>query len=136
MIINSAYGKDLLNSELFSKIVFKNKDKILIDQWLFTFKAAKQITQDFYAIEKDSYYYSINTSVQEGFFTLDNTKVILLSFYYSFITNCLDHNRFHLVEDDTDSLYFAISGDLHADVEQQFTHIIINKELYGKLYYE
>jgi hypothetical protein len=62
--------------------------------------------------------------------------VILLSFYYSFIGNSLDHNRFHLVEGDTDSLHFAISGDQNAGVEQQFTHIIINKELYDKLYYE
>jgi hypothetical protein len=134
--MNSAYGKDLVNLELFSKIVFKNKEKTLIDQCLPTYKAARQIQPDFYAIERDSYYYSINTAVQEGFFTLDNAKVILLSFYCSFIANCLDHNRFHLVEGDTDSLYFAISGDPNAGVEQQFTHIIIDKELYDKLYYE
>jgi hypothetical protein len=67
---------------------------------------------------------------------LDNAKVILLPFYYGFIANCLDHNRHHLVEGDTDSLYFAISGDPNVGVEQQFTHIIINKELYDKLYYE
>jgi hypothetical protein len=66
MIMNSAYNKDLLNSELFSKIVFKNKEKTLIDQCLPTFKAARQIQPDFYAIERDSYYYSINTAVQEG----------------------------------------------------------------------
>jgi hypothetical protein len=109
MIMNSAYGKDLLNSELFSKIVFKNKDKSLIDDCLPTFKAARQITPDFFAIERDNYYYSINTAVQEEFFTLDNAKVILQLIYYSFIANCLDHNRFHLVESDTYSLYFAIS---------------------------
>jgi hypothetical protein len=68
MIINCAYGKDLLNSELFSKIVFKNKEKTLIHHCLPTFKAARQTTPDFYSIEKDSYYYSINTAVQEGFF--------------------------------------------------------------------
>jgi hypothetical protein len=134
--MNSTYGKDLLDSELFSKFVFKYKNKTLIDQGLPTFKAARQITQDFYGIEKDSYYYYINTAVQEGFFILDNAKVILLSFYYNFIANCLDHNRFHLVEGDTDSLYIAISGDPNVDVEQQFTYTIINKELYDKLYYE
>jgi hypothetical protein len=47
MIINSAYRKDLLNSELFSKIVFKDKNKTLIDQCLPTFKAVRQITPDF-----------------------------------------------------------------------------------------
>jgi hypothetical protein len=93
MIMNSAFGKDLLNSELFSKIVFKNNDKDLIDLYLPTFKAARQTTPDFYAIERDNYY-SIDTVVQEWFFTLDNAKVILLSFYYSFLTNCLDHNNF------------------------------------------
>jgi hypothetical protein len=131
--MNSDYDKDLLNSELFSKIVFKNKYKTLIDQFLSTIKTARQITHYFYAIEKHSYYYSLNTAVGEGFFTFDNAKVILLSLYYSFIANCLDHNKFHLVEGDTDSLYFAISGDPYAGVEQQFTHIIINKELYDKL---
>jgi hypothetical protein len=88
MIMNSAYNKHLLNSELFSKIVFKNKDKTLIDQCLPTFEAAGQITPYFCVIERDSCYYSINIVVQEGFFTLDNAKVILLSFYYSFIANC------------------------------------------------
>jgi hypothetical protein len=88
VIMNFVYGKDFLNSELFSKIVFKNKDKILFDQRFPSFKAARQIIPDFYAIEKDTYYYSINTAVQEGFFTLDNVKVILLLYNYSFIANC------------------------------------------------
>jgi hypothetical protein len=53
MIMNFVYGKDLLNSELFSKIVFKKKNKTLIDQCLPKFKAAKQITPDFYVIERE-----------------------------------------------------------------------------------
>jgi hypothetical protein len=115
--MNSTFGKDFLISELFSKIVFKDKNKTLIDHCLPAFKAGRQITPDFYGIEKDSYYYFINTAVQEGFFTLDNTKVILLSFYYSFIANCLDRNKFHLVKGDTDRLYFGVSGDVNAGVE-------------------
>jgi hypothetical protein len=31
---------------------------------------------------------------------------------------------------------FLFFGDPNVGVEQQFTHIIINKELYDKLYYE
>jgi hypothetical protein len=99
--------------------VFKNKDKILIDQCLPTFKATRQITPDFYLINKDSYYYFINTAIQEGFLTLDDAKVILLSFYCSFITNRLDHNRFHLIQGDSDSVYFTISGNPNAGVEHQ-----------------
>jgi hypothetical protein len=45
--MNSAYGKDLLNSELFSKTAFKDKDKTLIDQFLPTFKTGREITPDF-----------------------------------------------------------------------------------------
>jgi hypothetical protein len=45
--------------------MFKDKGETLIDQYLPTFKTARQITPDFYSIEKDSYYYSINPALQE-----------------------------------------------------------------------
>ena len=36
----------------------------------------------------------------------------------------LDIDKFHLVEGDTDSLYFAVSGNLNGPINQSFNHII------------
>jgi hypothetical protein len=57
-------------------------------------------------------------------------------FYYNFITPCFDRNRFHLIEGDTDSLYFAIYEDKNDDYNQQFKYIIIDQELYDQLVYD
>jgi hypothetical protein len=87
-------------------------------------------------MEKECYHHTISSAVQEALFTLDNAKVILLLFNYNFISPCFDHNRFHLIEGDTGSLYFTISGDKNHDCNQQFKHIIIDQELYDQLVYD
>jgi hypothetical protein len=44
----------------------------------------------------------------------------------------LDHTRFHYVEGDTDSLYFAISGSKNEDINQGFKHIITDEKFYNE----
>ncbi|KAA6372914.1 MAG: hypothetical protein EZS28_031559 [Streblomastix strix] len=57
------------------------------------------------------------TPLQEAYFTLDNAK-----------------NRFHFIEGDTDSMYFAVAGDVNGSVNQGFTHIIIDQQFYDDNY--
>jgi hypothetical protein len=68
MILNSAYGKDSMNSELFAKIVFRNKQGTLHDQAYPTFKAARQINENYFAVEKECYHYTISSAMQEVHF--------------------------------------------------------------------
>ena len=44
---------------------------------------------------------------------------------------CLDLNRLHFIEGDTDSAYWAISGDPKDDNKQGFKHIITDHEFYN-----
>jgi hypothetical protein len=39
---------------------------------------------------------------------------------------CLDKNRFHFIEGDTDSMYFAVAGDINQPINQGFINIIID----------
>jgi hypothetical protein len=82
--------------------------------------------------------YGCSTPIQCGFFTLDNAKYWILNFYYNFMEKCLDHNRFHYVEGDTDSLYFAISGNLvdKDGVNQGFKNIITDEKFYNENVYK
>jgi hypothetical protein len=40
--------------------------------------------------------------------------------------------KVHYIERDTDSLYFAISGDKNEDINQEFKHIISNEKCYNE----
>jgi hypothetical protein len=44
----------------------------------------------------------------------------------------MDRKRFHFIEGDTDSAYWAISGDPNDDYKQGFKHIITDQEFYDK----
>ncbi|KAA6373646.1 MAG: hypothetical protein EZS28_030827, partial [Streblomastix strix] len=43
-------------------------------------------------------------------------------------------NRFHFIEGDTDSMYFAVAGDINQPTSQGFTHIIIDQNFYRDNY--
>jgi hypothetical protein len=48
----------------------------------------------------------------------------------------IDHTRFHDVEGDTDSLYFAISGSKNESIIQGFKHIITDEKFYNENVYK
>jgi hypothetical protein len=48
---------------------------------------------------------------------------------------CLNLRK-HYVEGDTDSLYFAISGDKNEDINQCFKYIITNEQFYNENIYK
>ena len=49
---------------------------------------------------------------------------------------CLDMDRIHFIEGDTDSAYWAIAGDPNEDYHQQFKHVIRDDEFYNEHVYE
>ena len=49
---------------------------------------------------------------------------------------CLDMDKIHVVELDTDSLYVAVAGDPNDDYKQRYKHVIKDKEFYDKHVYE
>jgi hypothetical protein len=57
-----------------------------------------------------------------------------MNFYYEFLNKCLDTDRFHFIVCDTDSMIFAVSGDLNRGLGQGFEGIIKDREYYNKWY--
>jgi hypothetical protein len=45
-------------------------------------------------------------------------------------------NRLHFIEGDTDSAYWAVSGDSNEGFDQGFKHVITNHEFYNKHVYD
>jgi basic membrane lipoprotein Med (substrate-binding protein (PBP1-ABC) superfamily) len=57
-------------------------------------------------------------------------------FYYEFLNKCMDMNKIHAIEGDTDSLYFAVAGDPTKGIHQGFRYAVKNRGFYHKHYYE
>jgi hypothetical protein len=53
----------------------------------------------------------LNLPIEIAFYVYANAKIRMLEFYYSFLLPNVGKDNFALCEMDTDSLYFAISGD-------------------------
>ncbi|MPN23638.1 hypothetical protein SDC9_171031 [bioreactor metagenome] len=68
------------------------------------------------------------TALASAYFTLDNGKYWILNYIYNCLYKCLDKSKFHFIETDTDSLYFAVSGNEKKGIDQGFSEIVVNKE--------
>ena len=76
--------------------------------------------------------YNCDTCIHEAYFTLDNAKYWYLVFIYEFMYKCLDMDKIHFIEGDTDSMYWAIAGDPNDGFKQGFKHVVKDKEYYDK----
>jgi DNA polymerase elongation subunit (family B) len=61
---------------------------------------------------------------------MDNAKYAYVAFYYEFMDRCLDTNRFHVIEGDTDSIYFAVAGDEDKGIQQGIEAIVKDRTHY------
>jgi hypothetical protein len=95
-----------------------------------------KFNNDVYQCELARKTFECNPPIQCGFFTLDNAKYWVLNFYYIFMEKYHDHTRFHYVEGDIDSLYFAISRDKNEGIKQRFKHIITGGKFYNESVYK
>ena len=96
---------------------------------------SRKITEDQYLVCYKPKSFLCDTCLQEAFFTLDNAKYVYLNFIYNFMYKCLDMNKIHFIEGDTDSAYWAISGNPNEDFHQQFKYVIKDQEFYNEHVY-
>jgi hypothetical protein len=136
MMMNSSFGYDILNEQKYTKTKICDRVQALRAQGKTNWLSTRQIGPNSFLVHYKPASYKCSTCIQEGFFTLDNAKFAYVNFYYSFMDRCLDTNRFHFIEGDTDSMYFAVSGDPNKGIHQGFDAIVKDRAYYDKHVYD
>lgn len=134
--LNGSYGYDGMNTEKYSKVKLCDKRKAQLKQLYDNFISTRELNEDLYAVNMNPKTFKCNTCLQEAVFTLDNAKFWYLNFIYNFMYKCLDMDKIHFIEGDTDSSYWAISGNPNEDYHQRFKYVIKDQEFYDKHFYE
>jgi hypothetical protein len=137
--MNGSYGYDIMNEENFSKAKILDKPKTFMHQMAPNFISTKKIRDEpteLYQVQLLPRRYNCNTSIIQGFFTLDNTKFWYLNFIYNFLYKCIDTNKIHFIEGDTDSMYWAVAGNPNEDYRQGFKYVIRDEKFYNKHVYK
>ena len=143
---NGSYGYDAMNTENYSKSFVQNTDRANTSKRSDKFRNIRQLTDDYYQVDMESDKFKCDTCIQQAFFTLDNAKYWFLVFVYEFMYKCMDMNRIHFIEGDTDSMYFAIAGytnDEYYEIDkgligpripnrQGFQAVVTDKEYYDE----
>jgi hypothetical protein len=128
IVLNSSYGKDGMNTAKYKNTMLLNKNQTLFKQSNPRFVNTRQINDDLFAVQTSKPSYFINTPLQCACFCLDNAKYWYMSFYYNFMVKCLDMNKIHYIEGDTDSVYIFITDDLDK--------LVTDQEFYDENVYE
>ncbi|KAA6394798.1 MAG: hypothetical protein EZS28_009679 [Streblomastix strix] len=132
LILNSAFGGDILNSEKYSNIRLYDDDHTFQSHLFGSHYHDIEIADNLHAVQVDSEYCRCNNCLQVGYFTLDSAKYFYINFIYNFLYKAFDQTKMHTVQLDTDSLTLAISGDKNRGPEQRFDAIIKDQEFYDK----
>ena len=108
---NSSYGKTITNKYKHRnvKVVDAVKASGLINEVLF--RDLNPISENCYEVDLAKSKINHDLPIQIGFFVYQHAKLRMLQFYYDFLDVFLDRADFEYVQMDTDSAYFAISGD-------------------------
>jgi len=133
--LNGSYGYDAMNTAKFNKSRIQNSHRAECSTLSASYRSMRQLGDDCYQVMVQNSFYKCDTCIQEAFFTLDNAKYWYLVFIYDFMNRCLDTERFHFIEGDTDSAYFAVAGDPNLPSTQAFQAIIKDKEFYDNNIY-
>ena len=136
LILNGSYGYDIMNEEHFNEVKLTDANDCLNTHMLHTYRSERKLTDDLYQVNLAKKKYNCDTPIQEGFFTLDNAKYWYLNFMYRFMFKAYDTERFHFIEGDTDSMYWAVAGDPTKPITQDFDEIIKNRKFYDKNVHE
>jgi hypothetical protein len=137
--MNGSYGYDIMNEKLFTHVSIKNKSETFTAQMNPRYMSTSILNttdEGSYIVTSKTKSYGCKTPIHGGFWTLDNAKYWYLNFIYNFMHKCLDMNRLHYVEGDTDSAYWAVAGKLNGGYKQGFQHVITDHEFYNKHVYE
>ena len=134
--LNGSYGYDAMNTENYTQSRIQTESRAQIAALSDKYRSMKQLGDDCFQVLSQDETYKCDTCLQEAFFTLDNAKYWYLTFIYDFMYKCMDTERFHFIEGDTDSMYWAISGDENLGNDQAFQAIITDKKFYDEnIYY-
>jgi hypothetical protein len=124
--LNSSYGMDLMNEANYRKTKICNKHRCFLAHLTPAFRHSEKLGEDRYLVESVNKNFNCKTCVQEGVATLDIAKMLYLNFIYNFMYKCLDMNRIHFCEGDTDPMYWAVAGNGNGGFED----VILDKEFY------
>ena len=135
-MMNSSYGYDSMRTDKYNKIEIVSKRKAFDANRNPYHLDTVDLGNNKYLIVKQCQSYKIDTPIHCAAFTLDNAKFWYLNFIYNFLNKCLDMNCVHFVEGDTDSQYWAVSGDVSDNSKQGFKYVIKDHEFYNKHVFE
>jgi hypothetical protein len=127
--LNGSYGYDGMNTEKFVRTKVKNESQTYLAQIFDSFVSTRSLSDNQYLVTYNPKTFRCDTCLQESYFTLDNAKFWYLNFVYNFMYKCLDMNRMHFIEGDTDSAYWAVAGDSNENYQQGFKYVIRESSL-------
>jgi hypothetical protein len=111
--LNGAYGYDIMNTEKYAKIGIMDESKTFLVYLRQNFVTSTPLSPGKYAVQTIPKGFSCDTCIIEGFSKHNNAKFWYLNFIYNFLFKCLDMNKFHFSKGDTDSMYWAVAGDIN-----------------------
>jgi hypothetical protein len=141
IVLNGYYCYDIKDEANYSKMKIPNRHGAFLLQFNSKFRFTEELTPDIYEdgeliqeaqylVEVGTLKYDCKTCLREGVATLDISKVIYLNIIYNFMYKCLDMNKLHFIEGDTDSAYWAVAGngnpgfqDVITDMDFYLAHV-------------
>lgn len=135
--LNGSYGYDAMNTSIYSKSAIEGESRARCSALSHKYRSMRELGDSgYYQVLKQEDNYKCETCLQEAFFTLDNAKYWYLVFIYDFMYKCMDTRRFHFIEGDTDSSYWAVAGNSDLPNTQAFQAIITDKKFYDKYIFD
>jgi len=135
MEMNGSFGYDIMNTENYNKVYLFSANQTLTAHQSENYVSERKLCDDLYQVNLESDKFRCDTRLQAGFWTLSVAKVWYVLFIYDFIYKCVDTDKIHFIEGDTDSMYWAVSGNPEMDYKQGFEYCLKNKEFYNKFKY-
>ncbi|KAA6384122.1 MAG: hypothetical protein EZS28_020350 [Streblomastix strix] len=148
LILNSAFGGEGQNNAKFDKISFNNARHASIKQLNQCHKATRKLSDYIYnpdgslseeaqhMVSESLRQFKCNKPLQEAVFSLDNSKFWYLNFVYNFLYKCIDMDRVHFRNMDTDSMYLTIAGSQIEGYKQGLKYVIKDQWFYDLHYKE
>ena len=110
LIGNSAYGSMIMNKLKHSCVEYvEGETEACKKANEPTFKAMTDLGDDYFEVEMQKKRITLDLPIQIGYFILQYAKLKMLDFYV-FLTKYVEKSDFQMLQMDTDSLYFSISG--------------------------
>jgi hypothetical protein len=132
--LNGSYGYDIMNESKYSKVRIVNRHKCFLAHMTPTFRHSEKLADDVYLVESVAKSFKCQTCIQIGSATLDIAKMLYLNLIYNFMYKCIDMDKCHFVEGDTDSMYWAVAGNPSGNPSGApsggFKDVIKDKEFY------